>query len=126
MEFLYEIIVPALATIATGLASWAVAALVKWLNTKIKNEQVRAALDNTRAIIAAAVAETSQTFVDKLKASGNFSEALQLEAYEKTFKNVKIQLTAEAESLIKTTTNDVDAWITAEIEKAVRGSAKEG
>ena len=126
MEFLNVVIIPALATITTGLAGWATAVLGKWLNSKIKNEQVRAAIENARDIITAAVAETSQTFVDDLKKTGNFSDALKAEAYKKTLSRVKEQLTAEAESLIKSTTNDLDAWITAEIEKAVAESKKGG
>lgn len=126
MDFFYSVIFPALATLLTVLASWGVAILVNWLNSKIKNEKVRAAIENTRDIITAAVAETSQKFVDDLKKTGNFSEALKAEAYEKTLANVKKQLTAEAETLIKSTTNDVEAWLAAEIEKAVRNSKGEG
>lgn len=126
MDFFYSVIFPALATLLTALASWGVAILVNWLNSKIKNEKVRAAIENTRDIITAAVAETSQKFVDDLKKTGDFSEALKAEAYEKTLANVRNQLTAEAEMLIKSTTNDVEAWIAAEIEKAVRNSKGEG
>ncbi len=126
MEFLNTVIFPALATIATGLAGWAVSALVAWINAKIKNEKVRAALENTRDIITAAVAETTQTFVDELKKSGEFSEAAKLQAYEKTLSRVKIQLTTEAETLIKSTTNDLEAWIAAEIEKTVANNNKGG
>lgn len=126
MDFFYSVIFPALATLLTALASWGVAILVNWLNSKIKNEKVRAAIENTRDIITAAVAETSQKFVDDLKKAGDFSEALKAEAYEKTLANVRNQLTAEAEMLIKSTTNDVEAWLAAEIEKAVRNSKGEG
>lgn len=126
MEFVNEIIISALAIIVTGLASWGVSVLIAYLNTKIKNEKVRAAVEGAREIIVAAVAETSQTFVDDLKKTGDFSEALKAEAYEKTLARVRAQLTVEAETLIKSTTNDLDAWISAEIEKAVAESKKGG
>lgn len=126
MEFLNNVIIPALATIVTGLAGWATAALVKWLNSKVKNEQVKTAVENAREIITAAVAETAQTFVDDLKKTGDFSEALKAEAFQKTLDRVKAQLTAEAESLIKSTTNDINAWIASEIEKAVAERKKGG
>lgn len=126
MEFLNTVIIPALAIIVTGLASWGISALVAWLNTKIKNEKVRTALKNTRDIIMAAVAETSQTFVDDIKKTGKFTEVLKIEAYDKTLQKVKMQLTEEATKLIATTTNDIDAWLHAEIEKAVKSSKKEG
>lgn len=126
MDLFIEIIAPALATIATGLASWGVAALVKWINSKIENEKVRAALANTRDIITAAVAETAQTFVDDLKKNGDFTDALKAEAHKRTLDRVKAQLTAEAEKLIKSTTNDIEAWLSAEIEKAVAENKKGG
>lgn len=126
MEILNKVLIPALAIIATGLASWAVSALVAWLNTKIKNEKIRAALKNARDIINAAVLETSQTFVDDLKKSGNFTDALKSEAFAKTLENVKSQLTAEGVSLIQETTTDVEAWIRAEIEKAVKNNKQGG
>ena len=126
MDFVYNVIFPALATVLTGLATWGVSVFVKWLNTKIKNEKVRTALSNARDIIAAAVAETSQTFVDDLKKTGDFSEALKVEAYNKTFSRVMDQLTDEARALIGAATGDFGAWIAAEIEKAVKDGKKEG
>ena len=126
MEFLSNVIFPALATIVTGLAGWGMAVLVNWLNSKIKNEKVRAALDNTRGIISAAVAETSQKFVANLKKTGNFTDAMKAEAYRQTLSCVKSQLTEEAKTLIESTTNDLNAWFEAEIEKAVWEGKKEG
>lgn len=124
MEFVNNVIMPALAIVVTGLASWGMSVLVAWLNTKIKNENIKRALESTREIITAAVAETSQTFVDDLKKTGNFTDAMKAEALKKSIERVKTQLTAEAAQLISATTNDFDAWITAEIEKAVAESKK--
>lgn len=126
MDFVNNIIFPALATIVTGLASWGVAVLVNWLNSKIKNEGVRVALENARDIIAAEVAKTAQNFVDDLKASGEFSADKQAEAFKITLENVKNQLTAEAAAAIGAITTDAEEWIAAEIEKAVKNSKKEG
>lgn len=126
MDFVYNIIFPALAAIVTGLASWGVAVLVNWLNSKIKNEGVRVALENARDIITAEVAKTAQLFVDNLKASGEFSAEKQAEAFKMTLENVKNQLTAEAAAAIGAVAADVEEWIGAEIEKAVKNGKKEG
>lgn len=126
MEFVNNIIIPALATVVTGLASWGVAVLVNWLNSKIKNEKVRAALKNARDIIIAEVAKTSQNFVDDLKKNGEFSPAKQAEALKMTLENVKKQLTAEAAAAVNAITDDAEEWLAAEIEKAVKNSKKEG
>ena len=124
MEFLKEVIMPALAIIVTGLATWGMTALVNWLNSKTKNERVKTAVNNTLEIITAAVAETSQIFVDDLKKTGSFSETMKAEAFKMTLNRVKSQLTDEAAQLIQTTTSDFDAWISAEIEKAVAENKK--
>lgn len=126
MEFLNDVIFPALATILTGLASWGVAVLVNWLNSKIKNEKARAAVENVRGIITAAVAQTAQNFVDDLKKSGEFSPERQREAFNMTFEAVKKQLTAEAAAAVNAITDDAEAWISAEIEKAVKLNKREG
>lgn len=126
MEFVRIVIFPALATVVTGLASWGVAALVSWINSKIKNEKVRTALKNARDIIIAEVAKTSQNFVDDLKKNGKFSPAKQAEALKMTLENVKKQLTAEAAAAVNAITDDAEEWLTAEIEKAVKNNKKEG
>lgn len=126
MEFVNIVIFPALATVLTGLASWGVAVLVNWLNSKIKNEKVRVALNNVRDIIAAEVAETAQIFVDDLKKNGEFSPAMQREAFSKTFERINRQLTVEAAEAVNEITDDAQAWLVAEIEKAVKNSKKEG
>lgn len=126
MEFVNTVIFPALATILTGLASWGVAVLVNWLNSKIKNEKVRAALKNARDIITAEVAKTAQNFVDDLKKNGEFSPEKQAEALKMTLENVKNQLTAEAAVAVNAITSNAEEWLLAEIEKAVKSSKKEG
>jgi len=126
MEFLNVVIFPALATILTGLASWGVAVLVSYFNKKIKNDKVRGAVENVRDIIIAAVAQTAQNFVDDLKKNGEFSPEMQAEAFKRTAEEVKRQLTEEATAAINAITKDAEAWIAAEIEKAVADRKKGG
>lgn len=119
MEFLETVIYPALAVIFSGLATWGVTVLVGYLNTKIKNEKIRASVENVREIITAAVAQTAQNFVDDLKKNGEFSPEMQAEAFKRTLAEVEKQLTEEATAAINAITKDAEAWIAAEIEKAV-------
>lgn len=126
MDFLKIVIFPALAVIFSGLASWGVAVLVAYLNTKIKNDKVRGAVENVRDIITAAVARTAQNFVDDLKKDGKFTPEKQAEAFKMTAEEVKRQLTEEATAAINAITKDAEAWIAAEIEKAVAESKKGG
>ena len=122
MEFVTNVIFPALATILTALASWGVSAFVKWLNSKIKSEKVRQAMEQTQCIITGAVATISQTYVDELKKTGKFDEAAKSLALQNAFDMVENQLTAETRELIGTVTDDITVWINTQIEKAVRES----
>lgn len=126
MDFVNNVIYPVLVAILTGLISWGLAVLVGWLNTKIKNENMRLALKYARDIIIAEVAKTAQNFVDDLKKNGEFSSDKQAEALEMTLNNVKKQLTAEAAVAVNAITDDAEEWLLAEIEKAVKSSKKEG
>ena len=126
MEFVNIVIFPALATVLTGVASYGVAVLIGWLNSKIKNEKIRAALNNARDIIEAEVAETAQIFVDDLKKNGEFSPEKQRVAFSMTLERINKQLTAEAAAAVNEITDDAQAWLIAEIEKAVKNSKKEG
>lgn len=126
MEFLETVIYPALAVIVSALATWGVTVLVNYLNTKIKNERVRDLIGNVRDIITAAVAQTSQNFVDDLKKNGEFVPEKQGEAFKQTLENVKNQLTEEAAAAIAAITQDTEAWIAAEIEKAVAENKRGG
>lgn len=125
MNNIYSVLIGAVVILAAALVTWGVVALVGWINTKIENERVRATLANVRDIITAAVADTSQNFVDDLKKNGKFEHDKQIEAFNLTLDNVMAQLTAEVVSLISKVTADVETWIGAEIEKAVRDSKKE-
>lgn len=126
MEFVNLVIFPALITILTGVFSYGVTVLVDLLKEKTKNEKIRAALDNARDIIAAEVAATAQIYVDDLKKNGEFSTAKQREAFSRTLERIERQLTAEAADAVNEITDDAQAWLIAEIEKAVKNSKKEG
>lgn len=126
MEFINIVIFPALATVLTGVASYGVAVFIAWLNSKIKNEKIRVALNNARDIIEAEVAATAQYFVDDLKKNGEFSPAKQREAFKMTLERINRQLTEEAAEAVNEITDDAQAWLIAEIEKAVKNSKREG
>lgn len=119
MEIVNTILLPVLATIITGLASWGVSALVGWLKTKINNENLQRALTTVGGIITATVNETSQTYVDELKKVGKFDAEAQKFAFNKTYEAIVNQLTVEQMDALKSVCNDVDAWLKSKIESTV-------
>lgn len=126
MDFINIVILPALATVLTGVVSYSVAVLIGWLKSKTKNEKICVVLNNVRDIINAEVATTAQNFVDDLKKDGAFSPAEQRKVFSITLQRINRQLTDEAAEIVNEITDDAQAWLIAEIEKAVRNSKKEG
>ena len=77
--------------------------------------------------VLAAVEYVNQTFVDSLKASGSFDTEAQLAAFERAKEAALLSLSAGAQEWLEGAVLDVDAWLSIQIESAVKGlkSAKE-
>ena len=120
MELVYEILMPALATIFTGLASWGVSALVAWINTKIKNENLQRALTTAEGVISATVKEVTQTYVDDLKKAGKFDDKAKKAAFDKAVAEIEAQLTETQRAALQSVCNDVEAYIKTLIESKIK------
>lgn len=116
MEQFVQILLSALGVIVTGLASWGVAMLTKWLNTKIKDKQLGMFLTKITTIITDAVMAVYQEFVEVLKKNGKFDAAAQQEAKEKAIAIIEGQLTDDMRSFIQDNFGDIKAWISSKIE----------
>lgn len=114
-----NIIWSAVGIILTGLASWGVAALTKWLNSKISDKDVAAKITKILNIIADAVKQIYQEFVEVLKNEGKFDEAAQKQAKEKALAIIKGQLTEDLKTYITSTFGDVETYISNQIEVAL-------
>ena len=101
--------------------------IVKFLKTifskvKVETDQtiVKNTIDEALEIVLKVVASTSQTYVDSLKAEGKFDKESQLVAFNNTKDTIKSLLSDEAKNLIATLYDDIDTWLTIQIESAVR------
>lgn len=101
--------------------------IVKFLKTifskvKVETDQtiVKNTIDEALEIVLKVVASTSQTYVDSLKAEGKFDKEAQLLAFNNTKDTIKSLLSDEAKNLIATLYDDIDTWLTIQIESAVR------
>lgn len=104
--------------------------LVDLINKKINEIQVKTEIsqydqlnryiDDAQNAISKAVLTVSQTFVDSLKASGNFTKEAQEEAKNKALEIAKELITEESKNAIVTLYKDFDCYIDATIESLVK------
>lgn len=71
-------------------------------------------------LIMKVVSSTSQTYVDSLKASGEFTKEAQKKAFNETKDTIMNLLSEESKELLATLYQDIDSWLTVQIESAVR------
>lgn len=126
---LYTVITTAVPVITYYLASY-LTNISKKVSVEIENTIFEDTINDAMNIVLAVVSSTSQTFVDSLKNSGNFSKEAQLEAFNKSKENIMELLSDEAKEIIQTVYHDLDKWIDTQIEASVRAikltSNKEG
>lgn len=127
-DFLYAIITAAVPVLTVYS--------VKFLKThfdqaKIETEKscVSDTINEALDLIITVVSSTSQTYVDALKSSGEFTKESQVEAFNKTKSTILKLLSTESKELLSTLYTDIDTWLDVQIEAAVRNqknSLKEG
>lgn len=118
-DILYAIITAAVPILFTYL--------VKYLNSifkkaKLETEElaIHSTISEVLDLVLSVVMKTSQTFVDSLKESGNFDEEAQKKAFNDTKDEIIALLSVEAIEIIEILYNDVESWISVQIEAAVR------
>lgn len=116
----WNIIWSVVGIVATGLISWATTALVSWLNTKIKNEKASKWASDLTTIVSNAVLSVTQTFVDVMKANGEFDEKAAKEAKEKALAIITGQLTPELKNYITSNFGDMTEYLGNLIEATIQ------
>lgn len=128
-----EFVIELLQAVATAAVPVCAAFLVQFLRRK--SEQIGAQIDSldTKELLAevteavtTAVTYTSQTYVDALKASGNFTKENQEEALKKAVEQAERLLTAEARSFLEKAYGDLNAYLVSKIEAEVRVQKQQG
>lgn len=99
--------------------------LSTYLKTKINNEKAKNYIEQATNAVTMAVTKTMQTYVDSLKASGNFNEEAQKAAYEKAKAQALALITKDAKNAVATLYGDFNEWLNAQIETQVK-EIKEG
>lgn len=114
-----NILLSALGVIITGLASFAVAKLTQWINSKISDSKAANFLSTLTTIVFNCVQEVYQTYVESLKESGSFDEAAQKEAYNRCLLKIKSQLAPDIIDYITKNFGDLDEYLKSLIESAI-------
>lgn len=95
-------------------------ALSGYLSSKTENDTAKKYLTAAEEAAKKAVTYTSQTYVDALKKSNEFTEENQRAALQKSLDEAKKLLTSEAAAFLRRAYGDLDAYLTAHIEAEVR------
>lgn len=94
--------------------------LANYLGSKTESDTAKKHLDAVADAVSTAVTYTSQTYVDALKKSGQFTEENQREALSVAIVTAKSLLTAEATEYLKVAYGDLTEYLKSRIEAEVR------
>ena len=111
-----ELILSALTAAVLVVGGFAAKALDKFAATNADNKIVK----EIASAAADAVAMVSQTYVDGLKAAGNFDAAAQKQALSMALAACLASLSQSAQDYIERTYGDVNSYLTTKIEAEVR------
>ena len=118
-EILLNILSVVVTSIILPLLTYAGTRLIAYLNSKIKDENYKILLTTATDIVVNAVRSVFQTYVESLKASGNFDSEAQLIALNKAKDIALEQMTDEVKQFISKNYGSVDAWLTTTIESTI-------
>lgn len=118
-DILLNILSVVVTAVILPLISYAGTRLVTYLNSKIKDANAKILLTTATDIVINAVRSVFQTYVDSLKASGNFDAQAQTQALTKAKDIALSQMTDEVKSFIDKNYGSIDAWLTTTIEATI-------
>ncbi len=95
------------------------AKLVKWVASKIDDENAAKLLETASTVVLNAVKAVFQTYVEALKKEGKFDAAAQKVALEQAKTIALSQLTADTQKFISANFGDVDTWLVTQIEATI-------
>ena len=118
-EILLNILATMVTCIILPLISFLGVKLTQWLNTKIKDEKGQVLMKQAVDIVLNAVRSVFQTYVESLKASGNFTGDAQKIAFGLAKNIILKQLSEDVKSYIATNYGDLEDWIRNQIESSI-------
>ena len=118
-DILLNVLSVLLTAVILPLISIAGTQLIKFINSKIKNNELAKQLTTATTIVTNAVRVVFQTYVDTLKKNGSFDKDTQVEALTRA-KNIALsQITEDTKSYIEDNYGDFNNWLTIQIESTI-------
>lgn len=105
--------------IIVPLLIWGIAIVNRRISEKVELEQTKNILHQATSIVEAVVHETSQTFVDDLKMSGDFDKDKARQALELSKQRALEIISPASYNLLEQVVGDVNGFIEAQIEATV-------
>lgn len=117
---LLQAVIIAAVPVCAGAILKGIQAGAKYLASTAENEAARTYLEDVADAVSTAVTYTSQTYVDRLKASNEFSKENQKEALRMAVEQAEMLLTAEARAFLEKVYGDLSSYLVSRIEAEVR------
>ncbi len=124
-EILLNILSVVVSAVVLPLISIGGTYLIKWINTKIKNQEYAKLLSDATNIVLNAVRSVSQTYVDSLKSSGSFDKQAQEVALNKAKEIAMAQMGSDLKNFIEENFGSIESWLTNQIEASINLIKKE-
>lgn len=120
-QILYVVITTVLPIAVAYLVNF-IRSMIKKNAENIKNEKIRNLIGYAGDAISLSVSTVAQTYVDSLKASGNFSKEAQVIAKQMAIDKAKALISKEMRDAIETVYASFDSYVENYIEGIVRAS----
>lgn len=124
-EILLNILSVVVSAVVLPLISIGGTYLIKWINSKIKNQEYAKLLSDATNIVLNAVRSVSQTYVDSLKSSGSFDKQAQEIALNNAKEIAMAQMGSELKNFIEENFGSIESWLTNQIEASINLIKKE-
>ena len=117
-----EVIGAVLLKVLSGLISWGVVELNRYIRTKTKNEQISGAMEQIGHVVEATVQDLNQTVVKGMReaaADGKLTKNEAVGIKTKAVNQIKNQLPAAMQKTAGMAVNSLSGYINSRVEKAV-------
>lgn len=113
------LIFSALSIIITGLATWAMGLLTKWLNDKLENKKSKEYVDDILQIVTGAVKKTYQSYVESIKGTDMWTAEAQQKALNIALGTAREAINLDTAQYISEKYGDIDTYLTNLIESVL-------
>lgn len=107
-----DLIISAISIIVTGLATWAMSIITKWLNDRLANKKSLKYANDILEIVTTSVKKTYQTYVESIKGTDAWTKEAQQKALEMALNTAEESINMEMAQYIATNYGDVNNYLT--------------